>query len=71
LDRTQKRLQHEKEGKTLGLETRGILYVLLRGVKEKHQSKEQAKEALRKMLEEGLWLSPAIIHGFHEALVRL
>jgi len=45
LERTQKRLQHEKKGK--------------------------AKEALRKMLEEGLWLSPAIIHGFHEALVRL
>jgi predicted nucleic acid-binding protein len=58
-------------GKTLGLETRGVLHMLLRGVKEKHQSKEQAKETLRKMLEEGLWLSPAIIHGFHEALARL
>jgi hypothetical protein len=50
---------------------RGILHVLLRGVREKQQSKKHAKEALRKMLEEDLWLSPAIIHGFHEALARL
>lgn len=57
--------------KTLSLEPRGVLHVLLRGVRERHQSKKQAKEALRKMLEEGLWLSPTIIHGFHEALARL
>jgi len=58
-------------GKMLGLEPRGVLHVLLKGVKERYQSKEQAKESLGKMLEEGFWLSPAIIHGFHEALARL
>lgn len=57
--------------KTLGLESRGTLHVLPRGVKEKHLSKKHAKDALKEMLEEGLWLSPTIIHGFHEALARL
>lgn len=58
-------------GKTLGLEPKGVLYVLLKGVKERHRNKKQAKESLRKMLEEGFWLSPTIIHSFHEALDRL
>lgn len=34
-------------------------------------NKKQAKEALGQMLEEGLWLSPTIIHDFNEALDRL
>jgi len=58
-------------GKTLGLEPRGVLYVFLKGVKERHLNKKQAKESLRKMLEEGFWLSPTILHSFHEALDRL
>jgi len=58
-------------GKTLGQEPKGGLHVLLKSVKERHLNAKQAKESLRKMLEEGFWLSPTIIHGFHEALDRL
>jgi len=58
-------------GKILGLEPRGVLYLLLKGVKEQHHNKEKAKESLREMLEESFWLSPTIIHKFHEALARL
>ncbi|MCK4581723.1 DUF3368 domain-containing protein [Candidatus Bathyarchaeota archaeon] len=58
-------------GRSLGLEPKGVLYVLLKAVKERHLSNEQAKESLRQMLEEGLWLSPTIVHLFHEALDRL
>ena len=58
-------------GKILGLEPRGVLYVLLRGVRDGYLNKKQAKESLRKMLEEGFWLSPTIIHNFHETIDRL
>ncbi len=58
-------------GKVLGLEPRGVLYLLLKGVKEGHHNKEKAKESLREMLEEGFWLSPTIIHKFHEELARI
>ena len=58
-------------GRILGLEPRGVLYLLLEGVKEGHHNKEKAKESLREMLEEGLWLSPTIIHKFHEELARI
>ena len=57
-------------GKTFGLEPKGVLHVLLKGVKERHLNVKQAKESLRHMLEEGFWLSPTIIHNFHEALDR-
>jgi len=55
-------------GKNLGLAPEGILYVLLRSVREEHLDKKQAKESLRQMIEEGFWLSPKIVHNFHEAL---
>ena len=58
-------------GKVLGLEPRGVLYLLLNGVKEGHHNKEKAKESLREMLEEGFWLSPTIIHKLHEELARI
>lgn len=58
-------------GKVLGLEPRGVLNLLLNGVKEGHHNKEKAKESLREMLEEGFWLSPTITHKFHEELARI
>ncbi len=58
-------------GKVLSLEPRGVIYLLLNGVKEGHHNKEKAKESLSKMLEEGFWLSPTIIHKFHEELARI
>jgi len=58
-------------GILMGLEPKGVLYVLLRSVVEGYLNKKKAKESLRQMLEEGFWLSPTIIHNFHEALDRL
>ena len=58
-------------GRSLGLEPKGVLYVLLKAMKERHLSNKQAKESLGQMLEGGFWLSPKIIHIFYEALDRL
>jgi predicted nucleic acid-binding protein len=58
-------------GKVLGLEPKGVLYVLLKGVRDGQLDKKQARESLGKMLEEGFWLSPEIIHIFHETLDKL
>ena len=55
-------------GKILDLDPKGVLHVLLKSIKERHLNVKQAKESLNKMLEEGFWLSPTIIHHFHEAL---
>jgi len=58
-------------GKSLGLDPKGVLHVLLKAVKEGHITDKRAKEILSRMLEDGFWLSPRIIHVFHEALDRL
>lgn len=58
-------------GMAMGLESKGVLYLLLRSVKEGYLDRKRAEEALKKMLEEGLWLSPTIIHNFFETLNRL
>ena len=55
-------------GQTLGLDPKGVLQVLLKSIKERHLNVKQAKQSLNTMLEEGFWLSPTIIHSFHEAL---
>jgi predicted nucleic acid-binding protein len=55
-------------GKHLGVEARGILYVLLEAVKKGVIERETAGKALGEMLNEGLWLSPEIVHLFHKKL---
>lgn len=55
-------------GKALGLDPKGVLYVLMRSVREGLIDKTLAKEKLGEVLENGFWLSPLIIQGFHEAL---
>jgi predicted nucleic acid-binding protein len=58
-------------GKTLKLDPRGVLYLLLKGVKDGYLDKEKVAESLGKMLDEGLWLSPETTHLFHETLNKL
>lgn len=58
-------------GKSLGLDPKGTLHILLEGVKKGYLSRSQASEHLNKMLEDGFWLSPTIVHNFHETLDRL
>jgi predicted nucleic acid-binding protein len=60
-----------RTGKSLGLESKGVLYVLLMSVRDGLLDKKQARVALGKMLGGGFWLSPRIIHSFHEALDKL
>ena len=58
-------------GKSLGLDPKGTLHVLLESVKKGYLSRSQASEHLSHMLEEGFWLSPTIVQSFHEALGKL
>jgi len=58
-------------GKRLGLDPKGTLHVLLESVKKGYLSRNRASEHLSQMLEEGFWLSPTIIHNFHETLGKL
>ena len=58
-------------GKRLGLDPKGTLHVLLEGVKKGYLSRSRASEHLSQMLEEGFWLSPTIVHNFHETLGKL
>jgi len=58
-------------GRKLGLKPKGVLYILLKGIKERYINKEKARKTLRQMLEEGFWLSPTIVHNFHEMLDKL
>jgi predicted nucleic acid-binding protein len=58
-------------GKSLGLDPKGTLHVLLESVKKGYLNRKQASEHLSQMLEEGFWLSPTIIHNFHETLGKL
>lgn len=55
----------------LRLKPKGVLYILLRGVKERFISKTEARKLLKRMLEEGFWLSPSLVHHFHEALDKM
>jgi len=57
--------------KSLGINPKGTLYVLLESVKKGYLNKQQAAQHVGQMLEEGFWLSPAIIHNFHEILDKL
>jgi len=60
-----------RAGVSLGLEPWGVLHVILVSVRGRLMDKRQVRVALGKMLEGGFWLSPGIIHGFHEALDKL
>ncbi len=58
-------------GATMGLEPKGVLYMLLRSVKEGYLDGKRVREVLKKMLEEGFWLTPTTVHNFYETLNRL
>lgn len=55
----------------LEIRSKGVLYLLLKSVKDGYLPKNKAKEYMGKMLDEGFWLSPSIVHAFHEALDEL
>ena len=50
---------------------KGVLYLLIKSVKEGYLTKHQAREHMGKMLENGFWLTPSVVHVFHEALDKL
>jgi predicted nucleic acid-binding protein len=55
-------------GKVMGLDPKGVLSMLLLGVRDGFLDTTQVKMKLGEMLEYGFWLSPLVIQGFHEAL---
>jgi len=52
----------------LGLRTAGVPRILINAVKLGHLTKEEARSALGRMIDEGLWLSPAVVQLFNELL---
>jgi len=57
--------------KLFGLTPRGVLYLLLRGVREGLLGGEEAWKLLNKMVEDGFWISPTLIVRFREVLDKM
>jgi predicted nucleic acid-binding protein len=57
--------------RALGTEARGSLYLLLRMVSEGLISSSEASAALNEMIEAGFWLSPRLVHEFHNRLSEM
>lgn len=57
--------------RVLGSEARGSLYLLLRMVSEGVISSGEASAALNEMIETGFWLSPKLVHEFHNRLSEM
>lgn len=51
-----------------GLETRGTIYLLVRGCSDGVIERERCKNALHLMMEKGFWLSPDVVSLFYEKL---
>jgi len=57
--------------KALGIDARGVLFLLLLGVQVGLVDKAGARRSMQVMLEEGFWLSPDHVQSFYEALERV
>ncbi len=57
--------------KMMGIDGRGILFLLLLGVQMIFIDKDGARQAIRAMLQEGFWLSPDHVRRFYEALEQI
>lgn len=53
---------------SLGVEGKGTLYLLLRGVRMGEMAREECSETFRDIVESGLWVSPDVADEFHRLL---
>ena len=56
--------------RSMGLKTASVPRILIDAVKLGLLTKEEARSALSSMIDEGLWLSPAVVQLFNELLER-
>ncbi len=54
--------------RSLGLQAKGTPRILLDLVRQNCLTRQEAREALRAMINEGLWLTPAVVQLFNELL---
>jgi predicted nucleic acid-binding protein len=52
----------------LGVNARGVLFLLLFATKSSILTGKDAVAAMRRMLDEGMWISPSVIDLFYRAL---
>lgn len=57
--------------KSLRLKVKGTPRILLDFVKQSYITKEEAREALRMMIDDGLWLTPTVVQLFNELLEHI
>ena len=57
--------------KMLNIKAKGILYILLKSVKERILNKKEAWNLLKNMVNNGFWLSPTLIIKFKEILINI
>ncbi|MDI6917231.1 MAG: DUF3368 domain-containing protein [Thermoplasmatales archaeon] len=55
----------------IGVKTKGILYILLRAVKERIMKKDEALKIFEKMIENGFWINPETVLEFRGLMEKM
>lgn len=55
----------------IGIKTKGVLYILLRAVKERMMEKDEVLKIFEKMIEDGFWISPQTVLEFRELIEKM
>ena len=55
----------------IGIKTKGVLYILLRAVKERMMEKDEVLKIFEKMIEDGFWINPQTVLQFRELMEKM
>jgi predicted nucleic acid-binding protein len=55
----------------IGIKTKGVLYILLRAVKERIMKKDEVLKIFEKMIEDGFWINPQTVLEFMELIEKM
>lgn len=55
----------------IGIKTKGVLYILLRAVKERTMEKDEVLKIFEKMIEDGFWINPQTVLQFRELMEKM
>ena len=55
----------------IGIKTKGVLYILLRAVKERMMEKDEVLKIFEKMIEDGFWISPQTVLQFRGLIEKM
>ena len=56
---------------TLNLKPIGVFYILLKAVREKLVTRQEARQLLERMVEQGFWITPKLIMEFYKTLEKI